>query len=213
VNEKGFNMSEEKRSFSDLVSEAPLARNEGTISLVGALARSHESGKFVLALCAERSVTISIDAVREYRVLGGAVGQLLVQVEVDRDKVPRETLGELTGALAGFAGLKARQDVPKYPVFDAPVQKPIVEATGTLAENVVNPGYGGDPYQRFGGAGPFALVTPHHAPAGVLGGVMGGGSHFTIAICDPTPPPPPPATHPLVDNPPTYIAGLPYPLD
>ena len=40
-------MSDEKRSFSELVGEAPLARNEGTVSLVGALARSHESGKFV----------------------------------------------------------------------------------------------------------------------------------------------------------------------
>jgi hypothetical protein len=213
MNEKGFTMSDEKRSFSELVGEAPLARNEGTVTLVGALARSHEAGKFVLALCAERSVTLSIDAVREYRVLGGAVGQLLVQVEVDRDKVPRETLGELTGAAAGFAGLKARQDVPKYPVFDAPGQKPIVEATGTLAETVVNPGYGGDPYQGFGGAGPFALVTQHHAPAGVLGPVMGGGSHFTIAICDPTPPPPPPSTNPKLDNPATYLPYLPYPLD
>ena len=162
-------------------------------------------------LCPERSVTLDIDAVREYRVLGGAVGQLLVQIEVDREKVPRETLGELSGA--GFAGLKARQDVPKLPVFDVPGQKPIVEATGTLAETVVNPGYGGDPYQGFGGAGPFALVTQHHAPAGVLGPVMGGGSHFTIAICDPTSPPPPPATHPLADNPATYLPGYIKPLD
>ena len=81
-------MSDEKKSFSDLLGEAPMAAGENTISLVGVLARSHDSGKFVLALAANQSVTLDIDAVKDYKVLSGMIGQTIVQVEVDRDRVP-----------------------------------------------------------------------------------------------------------------------------
>ena len=67
-------MADEKKSFSELVNEAPLAVTEGSITVVGALARSHEPGKFVLIFCPECNVTLDIDAVKGYRVLGGAIG-------------------------------------------------------------------------------------------------------------------------------------------
>ena len=83
-------MADEKKSFSEFVSAAPLAAAEDTINLVGAVERSHQPNKFVLVLGSGRSVTLEIDAVKDYRVLGGLVGQLLVQVDLDRERVPRE---------------------------------------------------------------------------------------------------------------------------
>jgi hypothetical protein len=218
-------MGDEKRSFSELVAEAPLAVTEGAVTVVGALARSHEAGKFVLIFCPENNVTLDIDAVKGYRVLGGAVGQLFVQVEIARDKLSQEALAAITKAGFGVGGVKALRDVPvKNPLLDVPVGKPIVESTGTLAEATVYPGFGdpypGTVYQSYGQLGPFALVTPHHAPVNIFGypvgggGVPQGGGTTTIAICDPPPPPPPPpTTRPLADDPPTYIPGLPKPLD
>ncbi len=213
-------MADEKKSFSELVNEAPLAVTEGSITVVGALARSHEPGKFVLIFCPECNVTLDIDAVKGYRVLGGAIGQLFVQLEIARDKISHEVLTEITKA--GFGGNKVIRDVPvKNPVVDVPVAKPIVESTGTLAETTAYPGLG-DPYigtafQGYGQLGPFALVTPHHAQVGVFGmpqgGPVQGGGVTTIAICDVIPPPPTPVTRPLADDPPTYMPGLPRPLD
>ena len=78
----------EKKSFNELLSEAPLASQENTVSLVGALGRSTQSGKFVLILGPGNSVTLDVDAVKGYQVLGGGIGQMLVQVDVDRERVP-----------------------------------------------------------------------------------------------------------------------------
>jgi hypothetical protein len=81
-------MAAKTKSFSELLSEAPLASAEETVTLAGALGRSSQAGKFVLALGPGNSVTLDQSAVKSYQVLGGGVGQLLVQVEVDKDKVP-----------------------------------------------------------------------------------------------------------------------------
>jgi hypothetical protein len=83
-------MADEKKAFSELLSDAPLATTENAISVVGALARSHHPGKFVLLLAGGMSVTLDIDAVKDYRVIAGAVAQLLVEVVLDSNKVPRE---------------------------------------------------------------------------------------------------------------------------
>jgi hypothetical protein len=81
-------MPDEIKLFSELVKEAPLATEEDTVSLVGLLGRSAESGKFVLQLAPGNNITLDIDAVKGYRVLGASVGQTVVQVNVDRGKVP-----------------------------------------------------------------------------------------------------------------------------
>lgn len=83
-------MAEKKKSFTELLSEAPLAAPEETVTLVGALGRSSHAGKFVLATGPGASITLDVSAVKNYQVLGGGVGQVLVQVDVDRDKVPAE---------------------------------------------------------------------------------------------------------------------------
>jgi hypothetical protein len=92
-------MANEKKSFSELLGEAPLAANEDSIRLVGALGRSRDSGKFVLVLSAGGSVTLGVDAVNDYEVLGGVFGQTLIQVDVDRKRVPQETIPALGPAV------------------------------------------------------------------------------------------------------------------
>jgi hypothetical protein len=102
-------MAEEKKSFSDLLSEAPLAPAEDTVTLVGALARSSQSGKFVLALSQGGSITLDVDAVKSYQVMGGAVGQQLVQVDVDKTKVPetaQPAFQPIRGAQSGLPDVK-----------------------------------------------------------------------------------------------------------
>lgn len=95
-------MAKEKKSFSELLSEAPMATQEDTVTLVGALGRSSQSGKFVLALGPGSSVTLEVDAVKGYQVLGGGVGQLLVQVELDRERVP-DSIAQPQAAAGPFA--------------------------------------------------------------------------------------------------------------
>lgn len=93
-------MAAKSKSFSELLSEAPLAAAEETVTLAGALGRSSQAGKFVLTMGPGQSVTLDQSAVKSYQVLGGGVGQLLVQVEVDKDKVPAEATQQ---AAAPFA--------------------------------------------------------------------------------------------------------------
>ncbi len=106
-------MADEKKTFSELLSEAPLATAENAISLAGALARSHHPGKFVLLLAGGATVTLDIDAVKDYRVIGGAVGQLLVEVVLDSNKVPRE-LKELQAGQGLEGGYYAGQPVAPF---------------------------------------------------------------------------------------------------
>lgn len=115
-------MADETKSFSDLLSEAPLASAENTVSLVGALARSSEAGKFVLAISPGNSVTLDVAAVKSYQVISGGVGQLLVQVDIDRASVPESVTA---ASNAAPANLKAVRDV-KHPIVDKyPWEEPV----------------------------------------------------------------------------------------
>jgi hypothetical protein len=171
-------MANEKK-FDELLSEAPLAAKEDTVTLVGALQRSHEPGKFVLAMGDGRNVTLDASAVKEHQVLGGAVGQRLVRVDVDRKKVPSDVQG---------VTLEPQAFLPSNPVIDhgGVVESPFSEVThvgtfwengGTLAEHVGN---WGDPYGLGYGAinpgsvaaTPFALATPHQAAAETVARMM-----------------------------------------
>jgi len=102
-------MAAKTKSFSELLSEAPLAAAEETVTLAGALGRSSQAGKFVLTMGPGQSVTLDQSAVKSYQVLGGGVGQLLVQIEVDKDKVPAEASQQ---AAAPFAVATPHHAVP-----------------------------------------------------------------------------------------------------
>ena len=83
------NMVSEDKSFADLVAEAPPAPAEGTVRLVGALAKSREAGKFVLTLQDGRTVTLETSAVKSHTVLGSSLGRAIVQIEIEASKAPR----------------------------------------------------------------------------------------------------------------------------
>ncbi len=150
-------MTEEK-GFGELLDDSPLATNEGTVTLVGALQRSRESGKFVLSLGNGQNVTLDVAAVRGHKVLAGMAGQRLVQVELDQNKLPNDFPGMSATA---FTSPEADYGVrPKFPPGDLP-------PVGTIMEHL--PSAGGDPYfgAGFPAAGvpvPFVLATPHHVP-------------------------------------------------
>ena len=80
-------MENEKRSFEDLLRDSPKAPAAGTISLVGTVEQSKDEGKFVLMLGNGSSVTLETSMVKSYAVLGESVGQKIVRVDIDREKV------------------------------------------------------------------------------------------------------------------------------
>lgn len=231
-------MAEKKKSFSDLLNDAPLAAQEDTITLVGALARSNQSGKFVLTLGSGNTVTLDVAAVKGYQVMGGAVGQPLVQVEVDREKVPETVQGQL-GPIKTFAGFDQPITHPtidqpvSHPLVDYPITHPVVdhpiykdpyfdvtgkglfESTGTIAETGGYPGSPGDPYAGAGYAGggaavPFTLATPHHAPSGAFAGALATNPYADHPVATH---PMYDVKHPLDDGGATFIPGYRKPLD
>jgi hypothetical protein len=174
-------MAEEKK-FAELVNEAPLATAEKTVSLTGLLARSQDRGKFVLTTGDNQKLTLDVDAVKEYKVLSGMVGQTVVQVEVDRDKVPASLIEGgaepiRTLPVYDFPRTTPVTDIPHthpitdfrtIPVVDEMGPKYIIENTGTIQENVVDPGGNiGNPV--YGAAAPFAFATAQQAPPSALG--------------------------------------------
>jgi len=159
-------MADETKSFSDLLSEAPLAPNEDTVSLVGTLARSNQPGKFVLATSPGNSLTLDVDAVKSHQVIGGGVGQLLVQVDVDRAKVPESVQGAATPLglpVTGVHDLKGIQDV-KHPTLD---KYPWEEPVRTHPETDL---------------GPFALAAPQQAPQSALTAMQGAASSALMTV-------------------------------
>ena len=155
-------MADDDKSFKELLSEASLAAD--TVTVVGALVRTHEPDKFVLTLADGHSVTLETKAVKSFTRLGGAIGQLLVQLELDAKLVPID-LYRQTGGTA------------KLPSFDFPRVVPtlwesiqIKPPNDPLGLNPVGSGTV-NPVGVFGGGGtavrpePFALATPHQAPA------------------------------------------------
>jgi hypothetical protein len=79
-------MASKDKSFEELVQEAPPAA--GSVSLVGTLAQSGEAGKFVLTLQDGSAITLETAAVKGHEVLGTSVGQTIVRVDVEAEKIP-----------------------------------------------------------------------------------------------------------------------------
>jgi len=185
-------MAKGDKSFKELLAEAPLAEGAATTTVFGTLARSTEADKFVLTLANGQSVTLPTNAVKSYDRLAGAIGQVLVQLELDTKLLPKE-LDQLN-----LENTPAWFDTHKLPIVDmgtlaVPDYPTVVEHTGivdqpttgiadhpttaiadvlsvgtgaadiggTLAEQIgpYGPVYGG------GTVAPFALATPHQAPA------------------------------------------------
>lgn len=80
----------ERREFDKLLSEAPMAQEADTVTVVGSLARTKEPGRFVLRTPDGRSVTLDVDAVKSAKPIAGAIGQSLVELELDAKLVPEQ---------------------------------------------------------------------------------------------------------------------------
>jgi|SRR5580698_6159732 hypothetical protein len=144
-------MAAKSKSFSELLSEAPLASAEETVTLSGALGRSSQAGKFVLTMGPGQSVTLDQSAVKSYHVLGGGVGQLLVEVEVDKDKLPAEAMQQAAApfalatphhAAATNVGLTpvVADNLHTIAIYDVPQTNFLVDhMTAALADHHTNP--------------------------------------------------------------------------
>ncbi len=192
-------MVEKKKSFSDLLSEAPLAPKEDTVSLVGAISRSSQTGKFVLSTSQGNNVTLPVDAVKNYEILGGGVGQLLVQVDVDRKQVPESISSQTPVATAhtGAYDVKHPTHDLKLPILDKhPIQDKLPITDKHPIQDIKHPILDKYPWEEpisvtpppgstvEGGLGaiPFALATQQQAPASTLAAMQGAASPLGLPI-------------------------------
>ena len=81
-------MAKAESDFQKLLSEAPMAHASDTVTVVGALSRAADAAHFNLALPNGRTVTLDVDAVKSAKAIAGAVGQSLVQLELDAKRIP-----------------------------------------------------------------------------------------------------------------------------
>lgn len=172
-------MAKEDKAFADLVAEAPAAPAEGTVSLVGALAKASEHGKFVLILQDGNTVTLETSAVKGHAVLGSSLGRTIVQVEVEAGKVP--AIGPQTFTRATAAAQDIHTGAVDHTGFHDIGTEPGVD---TIITGASDHGFGTGLYDtspllekspisdafpaQAGGITPFALATSHQAPANVL---------------------------------------------
>jgi hypothetical protein len=118
-------------------------------------------------------VTLDVDAVKDYQVIGGGVGQLLVQVDVDRERVPEAAQAAAT-SLGNIQTSKydlKHPSLDKHPIFDKyPWEEPVKT-----------------PEKGWDNAAPFALSTPQQAPESALTEMQGaaGSSLKTVFWADP----------------------------
>jgi hypothetical protein len=140
-------MAKQEGDFAELLQAAPLVADPDTVSLVGILARSSNPAHFVLTLADGHSVTLEVDAVKSAKALAGAIGQSIVQLEIDAKRLPDYLLA---------GGFKARADVVKTQLGD--VHKPLSSDSGGSPpkERVENIG-------GLGGFSPFVAAMPHQA--------------------------------------------------
>jgi hypothetical protein len=81
-------MAREESEFQKLLSEAPMGPSADTVTVVGALSRTADPLHFVLTLPDGRSEALEVAAVKSAKKIAGAVGQALVELELDAKKIP-----------------------------------------------------------------------------------------------------------------------------
>jgi hypothetical protein len=176
-------------SFEDLLSRMPMGPEQNEIIIVGGVFRSPDQGKFILMTQEGRNVTLDVGAVKSHEVLAGSIGQTLVRLTLDAAKVPSDLSGQLTQWPPAVTGTPVAADIlgtaynqdRKVPFYDKVRLDPIGTLAevggGTIAEGVG--GFGGiDP--TTGQVLPFALATPHHAPAATIAALQAMASQALL---------------------------------
>jgi hypothetical protein len=167
--------------FQRLLSEAPMASNADTVTVVGILARTGDAERFVLTLAGGRSVTLDVDAVKSAKKIAGAIGQAMVQLELDAKKAPenvREFRPELNykipaaethpaiAELSTFIADQGHTGVPdtvQTGPFDPSVGTGVFDPTGTGPFDTMGGGVNTSFYADTGQSTPFVATAPHQA--------------------------------------------------
>jgi hypothetical protein len=91
----------EEHDFAKLLRDAPMAPDADTVTVVGTLARTHDAAHFMLTLPDGRSVTLEVNAVKSAKTIAGAIGQSVVQMELDAKRIP-ESVRDLQTEMHNF---------------------------------------------------------------------------------------------------------------
>jgi hypothetical protein len=97
-------MAKEESEFQKLLSEAPAASSADTVTVMGALSRTADAARFVLTLPDGRSETLEVAAVKSAKKIAGAVGQSLVELELDTSRVSESLINSLNKSRADYTG-------------------------------------------------------------------------------------------------------------
>jgi len=157
-------MAKDESDFQKLLSEAPMAPSADTVTVVGVLARTADAARFMLTLPDGRSVTLDVDAVKSAKPIAGAIGQTVVQLELDPKHVPENLrpvgvagwtgTSDLTGILDSLGAVANKL----LPSFD---QTGLLDVSG-LGDVVSFPqGWGG--FANLVSATPFVAAMAHQA--------------------------------------------------
>jgi hypothetical protein len=149
-------MSKLESDFQKLLSEAPMAPDADTITVVGILARSPDTDRFILTLANGRTETLDVDAVKSAKIISGAIGQSVVQLELDAKRVP----GNLTQAFKSGPDFTAGYIDYHLGPWGGPLGGggPIGPGSRPTIETAVN---------HMAEVTPFAAL-PHHVPPATM---------------------------------------------
>jgi len=148
-------MPTDQSNFAKLLQDAPMAPDADTVTVVGVLARTPDAARFMLRMPDGRSVALDVDAVKSAKSIAGAIGQSLVQLELDAKRAPEQLFKsgpDFTMAYADYQlgplGTSTFQDTA-HGGFTA---KEVIETNG-------DPG---------AGRAPFVAAFPHQAHPATL---------------------------------------------
>jgi hypothetical protein len=153
-------MAKEENEFQKLLGEAPMAPSADTVTVVGALSRTADPTRFVLTLPTGQSETLEVAAVKSAKKIAGAIGQSLVELELDAKKISERVRDIVISGKhaptdpitwAEYDATPASQDTAGTGIADHHVTiaqtDTIAETIGTLRETIE----------------PFAAAMPHQA--------------------------------------------------
>jgi hypothetical protein len=185
-------MAKEESEFHKLLSEAPMAPDADTVTVVGILRRTADPARFVLTLPDGQSETLDVAAVKSAKRVAGAIGQSVVELELDAKRVPakvseivnkspfvdlqgqtiwsRDNTGAADVANTGLADI--HHSLPQAETIAETVGTGAAELAGTGAAEAVGATHAFAPM-------PFAAAMPHQAHPSTMEALMYSANAFS----------------------------------
>jgi hypothetical protein len=91
---------DESDAFQKLLSEASAAPDADTLTVYGILGRTADKARFTVTLANGRCETLDVAAVKSAKKIAGAVGQAVVELQLDAKRVPENLRTQLTAPFA-----------------------------------------------------------------------------------------------------------------